>query len=542
MSITDQTDRIITGASMEDVRKKPGNCIQLLLLKPGPSLMIAIWCLLLSNTLIYATNQASGPLQNPVSDATEQNMNKATDQESKYSETSHSLAAKWLRTPAQNMGVSEQLTAANKKMSTIVSVNFLNTPFNDVVRSLSDQADLDIVISPHVTGSVTATLTDVPLREVLDTILAVHGYGYIVSENIVRIVPKSEQPSQHGKLKRKLFRISYAEFDDVVQSLAGIVSSRGEIATNSSTATIMVTGTAEQLTAIEEFIREVDREVPQILVDARIYDISSRAGLDVGFDWFASRRTAVDQNTGAIIAGDTEPYIFGDFGSAVSKANRTSGSLRFGILNANFNLDVLFTAKQDHVQARLLANPKILVVNNEQAKIEIVAEIPYQQLTQTTAGGNIGTTQFKNVGVQLEVTPRITRNEKVLLRLSPVFSVHVKDVAIVIPTVTQAITSPQPVIDRRSADTTALISSGHTVVIGGLRQKNRIREQSKIPLLSDIPLLGGLFRFTGEEVVNSELVVFVTPYIIVDETVLSEREQEQFQQIHSELWDLNLLE
>ncbi|MBE0535348.1 MAG: hypothetical protein IH624_06720 [Phycisphaerae bacterium] len=427
------------------------------------------------------------------------------------------------------------LTEAEKKMSTIISVNFRNTPFEDVMRSLSEQADLDIVLSPQVTGEVTVKLTDVSVREALDNILAVYGYAYLTTENIVRIVPKSELSKQVVKLERKIFRISYAKVEDVVKALNSVLSQHGKIATNPSTSMIMVTDTRDQLDAVEEFIREIDQEVAQILVEARIYDISSSAAVDVGFDWFASRRTLVDPTTGAIIAGDTQPYLFGDFGSSVNKSSRTSGALRFGFLNANFDLDVMFTAKRDDVDAKLLANPRILVVNNEKAKIEIVSEIPYQELTQTSGGGNIGTTQFKNVGVELEVTPRITRDEKVLLRLKPMFSVQVDTVSIVIPTVGQAITSPQPVVDRRAADTTALIRSGQTVVIGGLRKKNRNREESKIPLLGDIPLLGELFRFTGEEVVNSELVVFITPYVIIDEQHLTEKEDWQLQQMESEL-------
>jgi type II secretory pathway component GspD/PulD (secretin) len=191
--------------------------------------------------------------------------------------------------------------------------------------------------------------------------------------------------------------------------------------------------------------------------------------------------------------------------------------LRLGILNGATNLEARLTAQRDDVKARLLANPKILVLNGAPADIKIVTEIPYQELTQTSGGGNIGTTKFKEVGVELNVTPRITRDSKIRLELNPSFSVQTGTVPLAIPTgIATAITSPQPIVDKREAQTFALISDGQTVVIGGLRKRDIVQEVSKIPLLSDVPLLGELFKFKGEKAVNSELIVFITPHIITE--------------------------
>ena len=149
--------------------------------------------------------------------------------------------------------------------------------------------------------------------------------------------------------------------------------------------------------------------------------------------------------------------------------------------------------------------------------IKIVSELPYQELTQTAGGGNIGTTSFKEVGVELEVMPHITREGMIRLKLRPKFSVQTDSVSIVLPgSDGGSVVFPQPVVDKRETITTALIEDNQTVVIGGLRKKNSITEISKIPLLGDIPLLGGLFKYQGEKTVNSELVVFITPRIVQD--------------------------
>jgi type II secretory pathway component GspD/PulD (secretin) len=269
----------------------------------------------------------------------------------------------------------------------------------------------------------------------------------------------------------------------------------------------------------------MDRETPQILVEARIYDVSCSEFLDLGFTWSGGTRTTFDPDTGAVAGGKTDPFAGATLSSSISQADKGNFGLRFGVLNEHANIDATLTATQDDIRAKLLANPRILVLNDEQANIDIVSEIPYQELTQTAGGGNIGTTKFKEVGVKLMVTPHVTRDSKIRLDLQPEFSVQTGSVPMFIPggVGSSAISSLQPIVDTRKAMTSALISDGETVVIGGLRKKDIVQEVSKIPLLGDIPLLGELFKFHGEKSVNSELIVFITPRVVLKPN-LTERE------------------
>jgi type II secretory pathway component GspD/PulD (secretin) len=193
------------------------------------------------------------------------------------------------------------------------------------------------------------------------------------------------------------------------------------------------------------------------------------------------------------------------------------------------DLNVLFSAIQQQDAAKLLANPRIMVLDNETASFKAIEEIPYQRLQQ---GGyqSFGTTEFKEVGVELEVTPHLATNGLIRLHIIPVFSVQVDSVEITtIGTGGASITSPQPVVDKREADTIAHVRDGQTVVIGGLRKQTVNQLISKVPILGDVPLLGWLFTFEGEETVNSELVVFITPKI-VEEPILSEVETQFLEQ------------
>ncbi|MBW1873474.1 MAG: type II and III secretion system protein, partial [Deltaproteobacteria bacterium] len=214
------------------------------------------------------------------------------------------------------------------------------------------------------------------------------------------------------------------------------------------------------------------------------------------------------------------PFVTGAFESSISKTDGVLGVLRFGFLDDSLDIDTLFKAQEQEINAQLLASPRILTLDNETALIQIIRQIPYQEITETSAGGQIGSTEFRDVGVMLEVTPHVTRDGYVRMHIRPEFSV-VSGSVLVNGLVRS---NPQPVVDSRSADTVTLIKTGETVVIGGLKKKEVSQMVDKIPLLGDIPLLGYFFRFEGEEEIDSELLVFITPYI-VDDPMLTKEEK-----------------
>ena len=404
----------------------------------------------------------------------------------------------------------EVLTTLEQRMLKKISVDFRNTPIEDVIRIMAEQADIDIIKSPKVSGSVTATLTDVPLEEALSNILASHEYGYVADKNLIRIAPLSEISQGAERLVNRIYRITYADITEVEKSLKKFISQRGSISANPGSSNIIVTDTERKIKAIDTFIDEIDRITPQILVEARIYDITSTDRLDLGVEWQAGRDTSYGAagitTVGTNPTRDRDPFITGIFSGTTSETSGTSGALRLGWLNAGIDIDTIIKAQENNINAKLLANPRILVLDNEKAKIKIISELPYQQLSETSNGGSIGTTEFKEVGVELEVTPHLTRDDMIRLHLKPTFSVKISDVTFT----TAGLEYPQPVVDKREADTTLLIKSGQTVVLGGLRKKEVNRRINKIPLLGDLPVIGVLFKFEGEDTVNSELVVFVT--------------------------------
>jgi type IV pilus assembly protein PilQ len=437
----------------------------------------------------------------------------------------------------------ELLTPVQQRMQQEVSVDFRETPIEDVLRILAKQADVDIIKSPKVVGTVTATLTDVPLSEALENILSAQGYAFVTTTNMIRVIPKEELTEAHEKLVSRVYRITYADIKEVEAALKKFISQEGSISSNPGTSNIIVTDTEGKINAINSFVEEIDRVTPQILVEAKVYDISSKDNFDLGVQWNAGTATSYGtapsssggtlgsgySSLGNVLYGDatdglrstTNPFATGAFSGTTDKATATDALMRFGILNEHFNIDAALRAAQEDIRAKLLASPRIMVLDNQQAEIKIVEEIPYQELTETSAGGNIGTTQFRQVGVELRVTPHLTREGLIRLLLNPSFSVKTGDVLNVTG---GGNTSPQPIVAKREATTTALIKDGQTVVIGGLKKQDVSQQINKVPFLGDLPLIGMLFKFRGESTINSELVVFITP-AVVNTPVLTQSEQ-----------------
>jgi len=413
-----------------------------------------------------------------------------------------------------------------------ISVEFRKTPIEDVIRIIAEKADVDIVTSPNIKGETTVKLTDVPLLEALRSILDVHGFDFVIGENIIRVLTREEMPKVPERQITQVFEITYADVAEVVKSLEKFKSDVGFVSHVEGTSHILVTDKEAKVKDMGEFIRQVDRMTPQILVEARIYDVTSKDRFDLGIQWSAGTRTTYDAAGNPLdqSGSDTNPFAAVGFNGTTPKAESTSGAVRLGWLTDSVDIDALLRAERENVDAKLLANPRVLVLNDEKATLKIVSEIPYQELQESSLGGSIGSTAFREVGVELEVTAHLAvRDQMIRLQLRPVFSVVTGEVQVA----GIGVTYPQPVVDRREANTTLIVKNGQTVVLGGLKKKEVSKQINKVPLLGDLPLAGSLFRFKAEETVNSELLVFIRPWI-VEQPALSEGETRAYNETEFE--------
>ena len=425
------------------------------------------------------------------------------------------------------------LSELDIRMEKKVSVDFDNVSIETAIRQLAEQVNVDFIISPNVQGNVTVTLTDVSVKEALQCILDVHGCGFIKGENVVRILPREEMPEISERLVTQTFEIIYADVEQVVAALDKFKSPEGSVSYIQGTSHVIVTDTESKIRDIAVLIQTIDKITPQVLVEVRIYDITNKNNLDLGIDWYAGKRTNRDSGfypinddivvskngTNTYVNSKTEPSFVSGFSAPVNKtAAETMGYMQFGVLNDYVDIEARLRAEKENIEAKLLANPRILVIDNGTALFDIVTEHPYieRTITASTVTENV---KFKNVGTKLLVTPHVTRDGMLRLRIQPEFGILVSQVTLA--------SSNVPVVDTRKVETEALIKSGETVVLGGMRKKDTAKQVNKVPFLGDLPLFGSLFRFEGESTTVGELVVFITPHIVTDPS-MTEQEQQAY--------------
>ena len=295
------------------------------------------------------------------------------------------------------------------------------------------------------------------------------------------------------------------------EAVKNLLSPEGRVAVVEAEKQIVVVDHVANLRQIERVLRELDLARPQVRITALIYDVSLDDSKALGFNW----NHAVKGRHNS--AGDPQNLLsFDSLMQVPAAAGSPASAMTFATLSQNIDVEVIIRALERKANSRLLADPSIVAMDSEPVEISSVTEIPYQQLTQTSQGGNIGTTAFREAGVKLKVTPHVADDGTIAMFVSPEFSL--------LSGFTEG-EQPQPIIDRRAATTVVRAANEQTIVIGGLRQRSDTGEFTGVPYLKDIKYIGALFRSRSRSVRESELVVFLTPQLITPLECLRPREQ-----------------
>lgn len=396
----------------------------------------------------------------------------------------------------QPVDVADDKTAEPDGQELLFSLNTDDAEIKDVLEALAHQADLSLVLPEEVTGRVSLRLRNVTWQTAFGTVLQAGGYSATETDGVLVItIAEEEEPPiiTEQPLFLEGFNLNFANAKKIKETVTKLLSDRGKMGINERLNSIVVTDTEENLELIRQTIQKLDKKAPQVMIEALIVNVKLTDELKMGVDWtkLGTSGNFLTQD----LSGTTGSNPFGQF-----SFSKVSGGWSFAGL-----IDFIET----HDNVRILANPKVLVLNNHTATIDAVEEIPYQELTQTSAGGDIGTTSFKEAGIKLEVTPQITDDGYIIMHIIPEQSAQTG-------TFDLGDAGDIPIIETRKTETTLRIKNGQTIIIGGLRQKRPTVKESKLPILGDIPLIGVLFKKLDKEQVESELGVFITPHIYTE--------------------------
>jgi type IV pilus secretin PilQ/predicted competence protein len=455
-------------------------------------------------------------------------------------------------------------------LETKITLDFTAAELPNVLRILADKSGLNIIAGPEITGRVTIHLADVTVKEALDTILAIHNCGYEKpSPHVIRIV-KLEKPvialslPPDEQVVTEVITLNYRNAAEIKTLLTGIrdetvevktaLVAGGEVKTETKTqqivaikednlifkglkvvsftdakakiaegvGMIVISGPAATIKSAKELIKKLDRPIKQVMIEARLINIDLDKTKDLGVNWDATKKSAIDSGTYSVE------------GQTMTQSGALQGGVLIGtIKTGTWDISATLKAAIENKSAEVLANPRILALNNTQASIDITRQNPYVQWSfDALTNTYIGTVNFDDKtkeGITLTVTPQITEDGNILMHVTP--NQKTKHSEISYPSAGGAPNTVIAIVDERKADATLLVKDGETIVIGGLRKNEEITTDHRIPVLGDIPFLGNAFRSKSTAASHTELMLFVTPYILKDSTPLTAEEKINFDKI-----------
>ncbi|WP_293932039.1 type IV pilus secretin PilQ [Iodobacter sp.] len=422
-----------------------------------------------------------------------------------------------------------------------LSLNFQNVEIRAVLQVIAEFTGLNFITSDTVTGNITLRLKDVPWDQALDIILQAKGLDQRKNGSVLWIAPREELASKEKQelearkqidelepTRTESFQLRYQKAEDLKKMLTDekqqMLSKRGSIVIDARTNTLFVQDISSKLEQVRSVISKIDVAVRQVQIEARIVEANDGFSRELGvkLGWgsrghlgstdlgLGNSLDNAGKGIGVIPAtAGTTPSATTPINNILTMGNNVNfpaigsgvgapGTFALIAANANWLLGLEISALAADNKGKIISSPRLVTADQVEASIESGEEIPYQESSQNGAT----TISFKKATLSLKVTPQITPDGNVIMKLNVT-----KDSR---GTVTLGI----PSINTKQINTTVLVENGGTVVIGGIYTQEVGTDVTKVPLLGDIPYLGNLFKNTLEKDLRRELLIFISPKVI----------------------------
>lgn len=508
-----------------------------------------------------------------------------------------------------------------------VSLDLRNMDIVDALKFLSLKAGLNIVPTKNVTGRVTLTVENAPIKDVFDIILRSNRLAYDKKGEIYNVMTEEEYRSLYGKnfsdtrqvkvfrlryaipeqafnlldaiksdigrllvdvesgtvllmdtpekIKEamealeameqkstvKIFNLKYAKAKDVEETLKSQLDMKnlGYIKADGRTNQVIVQTLPERMKNIERLIKGLDKKTKGVLIDTKILKIALTNDITGGIEWeglfsvarqhggltyIGSYPFSVIQSSTEAAAGWTSRYDFlkntmdGDVGAYPFSGTTSNFSastkitpgerMHIGMVDGKRDFDILFRFLQTYGKTKIISNPTLMVIDNQEAKIHVGERRAYVTTTTTTGASTTTIAEevtYVDIGVSLSVTPQINEDGYVTMTVKP-------EISSVIGNVETSEGNLIPIIDTSTAETTVIAKDGSTIIIGGLGREEKVVSEENFPYLSKIPLLGFLFSSKTHTLRRTELMILLTPIIVEGDRLITAKDRE------SELYDV----
>ena len=427
-----------------------------------------------------------------------------------------------------------------------ITLDFQDIEIRRVLHLIAEVAEQNLVLSSTVAGNITLLLKDVPWDQALDIVMKTKGLDKRQEGKVLWVAPidelaardkleleNAQQSFESEPLSTEFIEVKYAKAADIIalfpesnKGREGIVSSRGSVMVDERTNSIILTETTERINRLRKVLAKLDVPVRQVLIEARIVTAGSQFSDALGIRWggfgydgtnsgqkFAqaggstntiqqvrnSEATGDLRNTVSVGAGavfESPDHLVVDLGVQAPGAT----SFAIGLLDGNFLLDLEISALVSEGNAEVIARPKVITSDKQEAVISSGVQIPYQEASSSGATS----TSFKSATLELRVKPQITPDDRIIMDL------EVKQDTI------GSIFNGVPSINTNNIKTQVLVDNADTIVLGGIFTAQETQQVTKTPFFGDLPVIGALFRRKTTTDDKLELLIFIKPELILD--------------------------
>jgi type II secretory pathway component GspD/PulD (secretin) len=465
-----------------------------------------------------------------------------------------------------------------------VSLTFKDADLQNAIRILARHADLNLVLDPNqIKGRVTLELNNVAVGPALGSILHTNelemvrepgGIYRVVPARLVRRTATREEVTVHIPL-------NWVTAEDVKKVLDPIV--QGNLGVDNLGNALILTDSPLRVEELVNVIGRIDKPEKQVMLEARLVEMNTDLSRGLGITWDLAK---VDQNISKEALGlpissvlGQQPVVYGydpvsgaplTYGRPVignvptagqlsnpfsydqrsltgvggnavtgmdslrvieNLANETRGAKwAFGkdvsIFGTAFQLSALLEAAESANLAKTLVAPRVVSVNNQRANISINRQIPYKSTVIGAGGAQSDTWSYEQIGITMNITPNITNNDYVRMRIEPTQRILIGQVG-----------SARPTVDERVSVTNVIVHDEDTAVVAGLRQQSFTESGLGVPWIQQVPVLGWLFKSKTYGNRKTDLMAFVTPHIIKETQALTDNEKQRYNEIDVQ-WDL----
>lgn len=415
--------------------------------------------------------------------------------------------------PSQNL--TEFLAGNNKFYGKKISIETNNMDIRDALNFITEESGVNMVISEDVKGAVSLKLRQVPWDQALVVIMKAKKLGYTRQGNVLRIAPQQDLRAEEDDatkmaqarkniepLKVRMFPVSYARVEELEKKIKDFLGDRGRVVGDVRTNALVVTDIEENLERVAKLILSLDTQPPQVLIEGKIVEAKESFTRNIGVNWGASGSPI---KLGSTARGPVNMNPSFNVNPGANTPGNLNFNLAIGTLDVFGTLQAALSLSESEEQVKIISAPRIMTMTNEKADINQTTEVPVRQVTQNGTATQ-ETFQFKPLTLRLEVTPQVTADGSVIMKVLVNRQFRGADVS--------SAGQGAFAVNSREANTRVLVKNGQTAVIGGIYQSDATDGEAGVPWFRELPFVSYLFKTKNISKEKSELLIFLTPRIV----------------------------